>query len=505
MQDADCSALRADRCFAGEDAEMFDLAPVSLWLEDFSGVREQFAAWRRAGVLDLRAYLRENPARIELCSSRIRVLKVNRRTLSLFEAEDLAGLIQNLGRILRDEMHSAHVEELGQLWDGATAFASQTVNYTLSGRRLDIHLNGTILPGHETGWDRVLVAIEDVTERETARRRSARSEEYARGLFHHSPVSLWVEDFSAVKALIEDVRYRGIVDFRVFTDVHPEFVQRCMSEIRVIDVNQHTLDLFGAKDKPALLARLSDVFRDDMQQPFREQLIDLWQDKLFQQREVVNYSLSGEPLHLHLQFSVLPGHEHDWSLVQVALTDITARKKAEAYLEFLGKHDVLTKLYNRSFYVDELNRLERKGPWPVTIIMADLNGLKIANDTLGHGAGDALLRRAGEVLGEAVQKPYHAARIGGDEFAVLMPATEARDGQAMLENIQTLVGLNNQFYSGPELSFAMACATSRPGERLEAVVKRADMLMYRAKREYYATLAHAGYQGDVIAPHRGSA
>ena len=78
-----------------------------------------------------------------------------------------------------------------------------------------------------------------------------------------------------------------------------------------------------------------------------------------------------------MQFSVLPGHENDWSLVQVALTDITARKKAEAYLEYLGKHDVLTKLYNRSFYVDELNRLERQGAasrspssWPT------LNGLE---------------------------------------------------------------------------------------------------------------------------------
>lgn len=72
----------------------------------------------------------------------------------------------------------------------------------------------------------------------------------------------------------------------------------------------------------------------------------------------------------------------------VALTDITARKKAKAYLELLGKHDVLTKLRNRSFYVDELNRLERKGPWPVTIIMADLNGLKRVSDQLGHAAGD---------------------------------------------------------------------------------------------------------------------
>ncbi len=246
---------------------------------------------------------------------------------------------------------------------GRPEFSSNTVNYTLSGRRLDIQLKGTILPGYEETWERVLIAIEDVTERETARRHLAVSETYARGLFEHSPVSLWVEDFSAIKRLLDEMRERGIIDFRVFTDVHPEFVARCMSEIRVIDVNRHTLELFArARQGDAAATGSRDVFRDDMQQHFREQLIDLWNGKLFQQREVVNYTLDGTELHLHLQFSVLPGHERDWSLVQVALTDITARKKAEAYLEYLGKHDVLTKLYNRSFYVDELNRLERKGP-----------------------------------------------------------------------------------------------------------------------------------------------
>ncbi|MFX8133608.1 histidine kinase, partial [Acinetobacter baumannii] len=85
--------------------------------------------------------------------------------------------------------------------------------------------------------------------------------------------------------------------------------------------------------------------------------IDLWEGKLFQQREVVNYGLDGNPLNIHLQFSVFPGREKDWSKVLLALTDITARKKAESYLEYLGKHDVLTKLKNRSFYVDEVNRL----------------------------------------------------------------------------------------------------------------------------------------------------
>ena len=472
-------------CECRDDAEIFDLAPVSLWLEDYSGLKALFREWRDAGVVSLRDYLREDPARIKACSGRIRVVKVNAKTLALFEAVDVPQLVENLELILRDEMFASHVDELVQLWEGRTEFLSRTVNYTLSGRRLDIELEGIILPGYEESWERILVVVDDVTERETARRRLAASEKYARGLFEHSPVSLWVEDFGAIKRLLDEVRDRGIIDFRVFTDVHPEFVTRCISEIRVIDVNRHTIELFAAPDKTALLNRLGEVFRDDMEYHFREQLIELWHGKLFQQREVVNYALDGSELHLHLQFSVLPGHESDWSLVQVALTDITARKKAEAYLEFLGRHDVLTKLHNRAFYVEELNRLERKGPLPVTIIIADLNGLKAANDQWGHDSGDALLRRAGEVFNELIAKPHCAARIGGDEFAVLLPATELRDGEAIVDSIHKLVAVNNQFYPGLTLSLSMGVATSRPGERLESVAKRADLLMFERKRAYY--------------------
>lgn len=483
-----------------DDAEMFDLAPVSLWLEDYSALKTLFDEWRAAGVADLRAHLRSDPARVKACSERIRVIKVNRKTLSLFGADSLDHLVANLGRVFRDDMLKGHIEELVQLWLGRTHFASNAVNYTLAGERLDIQLRGTILPGHEAAWDRVLVSIEDVTEREEARRDLIDSNNYARGLFAHSPVSLWVEDFSTVKRLIDEVRMQGIEDFRVFTDVHEEFVARCMSEIRVLDVNDRTLDLFCATSKEHLLNNLRDVFRDEMESPFREQLIDLWEGKLFQQREVVNYALDGNKLNLLLQFSVLPGREHDWSLVQVALTDITARKKAEAYLEYLGTHDVLTKLFNRSFYVDELNRLERKGPHPVTVLMADLNGLKIANDELGHAAGDALLRRAGEVFNSLVDKPNTAARIGGDEFAVLLPGTDAAGGEAMLESLHDLIDINNQFYQDQPLSLSIGIATSRPGERLEAVVKRADLLMLDAKRQHYADTLHDRRRTDSPAP-----
>jgi diguanylate cyclase (GGDEF)-like protein len=486
------------------DAEMFDLAPVSLWLEDFSAVGQLFEAWRAEGVTDLASHFRADPARIKACSERIRVLKVNRRTLELFEAADRDELVGNLHQVFRDDMLDRHAEELTALWNGHTEFFSHSVNYSLTGRRIDIHMTGRVLPGHEQSLGRVLIAIEDVSERENARRQHASSENYARGLFEHSPVSLWVEDFSAIKKLLDEIRDLGIDDLRVFTDVHPEFVQRCMSEIRVLDVNQETLDLFQAPDKPTLLRRLNEVFRDDMGRSFREQLIDLWNGKLFQRREVLNYALDGNEVHVLLQFSVLPGHEHDWSLVQVALTDITARKKAESYLEFLGTHDVLTKLYNRAFYVDELNRIERKGIRPVTIVMADLNGLKAANDQWGHAVGDALLRRVGEVLGKAVDKPCCAARIGGDEFALLLPGVDAHGGETLMEEIRRLTDLNNQFYPGMTLSLSMGAATSAFGERLEEVVRRADGAMYEAKRDFYSDLGDDDRRSAAIGPRAAS-
>ncbi|TWG79239.1 diguanylate cyclase (GGDEF)-like protein [Cupriavidus gilardii J11] len=481
-------AMHAASRIVDDYQTLFEVAPVSLWLEDYSGVRQHLQTLRESGITDLRAYLRQHPEQVGHCSSLIRLLAVNRRTLTLYGAADLADLVANLPLVFRDDMFDQHIEELVQLWNGDGAFASQTVNYTLDGERLDIQLAGRVLPGHEDSWDRVLVSIDDITQRHRAETELRRSQQYAEGLFEHSPVSLWVEDFSAVKVLIDEVRAAGITDFRTFLNVHPDFVTRCMQEIRVIDVNQQTLQMFSAPSKDILMSRLGDVFRDDMRLHFAEQLVDLWNEKLWQQREVVNYALDGRAVDVFMQWSVFPGREAEWDQVLVSLTDITARKKAEAYVEFLGKHDVLTKLYNRAYYEDELSRLGRKGPWPVSVIAIDLNGLKLVNDQLGHGDGDALLRRAGEVLKKAIGDQACVARVGGDEFMVLMPDRDERAVAMALDQIQKVAALNNQFYPGAALSFAIGAATCAQGERLTDAVKLADARMYQAKRAHYEAL-----------------
>ncbi|MCC7359050.1 MAG: sensor domain-containing diguanylate cyclase [Anaerolineales bacterium] len=468
--------------------DLFDLAPISLWEDDYSGVKARLDSLRARGVADLPAYLTAHPELVTECMARIRVLRVNRRTLELFGAASQAELLANLGRVFRDEMAAKFPAELAAMWAGAPTFAGEGVNYTLAGRPLDIHLRWSVLPGHEGDYARALVSIEDVTAQKQAERALAASELRFRGLFEHAPISLWEEDYTAVKRRLDQFRAAGVDDLRRFLGDHPQIVRELMAGIRVLDVNARTVALYRAGSKADLLRNLGQVFRDDMGRHFLDELVDMWDGNLKYEREGINYALDGEPLHIQLNWAVLPGAEATFERVLVAIQDITARKKAEDYLKYLGTHDVLTGLYNRAYFEEELARLERGRRYPVSVLVLDLNGLKATNDTRGHPEGDKLIRRAGESLLASVRADDVVARIGGDEFAVLLPATDAAAAQQAVERVRSLIELNNKYYRSPVLSMSAGVATAlEPGHRLTDVLRMADDLMYVEKRRYHAT------------------
>lgn len=468
------------------DTPVFTLAPIALWLEDFSEIKKQFELWRAQGIQDLRGYLLEDPSRVIECARKIKILSVNQKTLELYEAQDLQHLISNLEQIFKGDMASTHIDELISLWEGQTEFSSQAVNYSLNGKRLDIQLRGTVVPSHKHDLSLVLVSTENITPYTAARRQADQQRLLAESRFVYSPTSLWVEDFSRIKSRLDQLRHLGIDDFNTFLDVHPDFIQQCIRDVLIIDVNQATLDLFGAPDKNTLLQNIHKIFAGEMQHTFREQLIELWNGNIHHQREAINYALDGSIRHVLLQFTVFPGYEEDWSTVQVALTDITARKKAENYLEYLGKHDVLTKLLNRSHYSEEVNRLERSSLRPVSSIYIDMNGLKVVNDAFGHDSGDDLLRRTGELLNQLVQNTqYSACRIGGDEFVILLPGADEIALHNCLAGLQELLLIDSQFHGNQMLNLSIGSATTLPQESIEEMLKRADQAMYTQKRAYY--------------------
>lgn len=460
---------------AGDHFEsLFEYAPISLWEEDYSGIKKIFDEWRKSGVTDLDRFLNDHPEEIDKTLRLIKVTHVNRETLNLFGAKSEKELLSSLDKIFRDEMRAHWHAELLALWNGEVSWAGDGINYRLDGEALHIRLHWRILPECESTWECVLVSIENITALKKAEARF-------HNLFEHAPISLWEEDYSAIKREFDSLRANGVTDLKSHLNSDPEAVRRFMGMIRVLGVNRKTLSLFEAADKESLLTNLDKVFRDEMGEHFKNELVDMWGGKTYYEREGVNYSLTGEPVNVHLHWTLMPGHENDFNWVLVALQDVTARKKAEDYLRYLGTHDVMTGLYNRAFFEETLQTLEADRKDPVSFVIVDLNGLKATNDLLGHNAGDKLIRRTAEVLKASIENGYCAARIGGDEFIIIMPDANEQKAKEMVERVESLVVMNNKYYREPELSVSIGDSTSAPGFSLLKFISLADDAMYQSK------------------------
>ncbi len=162
--------------------------------------------------------------------------------------------------------------------------------------------------------------------------------------------------------------------------------------------------------------------------------------------------------------------------------DIAERKRAEERLKYLSLHDPLTGLYNRTYFEQEMHRFEGDRYRPVSIIMSDVDGLKLVNDTLGHDAGDTLLVAAAAVVRDIFRKGDMVARIGGDEFAVLLPncaeATVRRLAGRIGEAVAAYNGANPELPLSVSIGFATG---ADPAQSLGEVFKEADNAMYREK------------------------
>jgi diguanylate cyclase (GGDEF)-like protein len=167
--------------------------------------------------------------------------------------------------------------------------------------------------------------------------------------------------------------------------------------------------------------------------------------------------------------------------LMIFIRDITKRKTYEARLEHVSTHDALTGLYNRAYYEAEIDRLATSRRYPVSIIIIDLDGLKIVNDTYGHSAGDKMICKAADILKKSFRAEDLVARTGGDEFTVLLPEIGVNGIEASIERIQRYLEEANSLNDGFEVKMSVGFALAEAKEKLLGALKLADLRMYENK------------------------
>jgi diguanylate cyclase (GGDEF)-like protein len=185
-------------------------------------------------------------------------------------------------------------------------------------------------------------------------------------------------------------------------------------------------------------------------------------------------------------FTDMSNYENELIIYYVDITDIKNEQSIFTidnniyYLkdrEILLYKDKLTGLYNKTFFEEELSRLDTKRQLPISLIMGDINGLKLINDAFGHSMGDSVLKKAAEIMTSSFRDEDIISRVGGDEFVILLPMTMEKTALEIVERVKKKCEKNPLEYIKINISFGVATKTSME-EDINKIYKKAEDRMY---------------------------
>jgi len=164
----------------------------------------------------------------------------------------------------------------------------------------------------------------------------------------------------------------------------------------------------------------------------------------------------------------------------ITFLDITVRKKEEAQIKFLSSHDALTGLFNRGRFEEALRKTDIAKNLPISIIFADINGLKLTNDVYGHVAGDELIKKTAEIIKSACRDRDIVARVGGDEFIIILPNTKAEGAEKVIARIKS--ELSKEKINAVKCNLALGFDTKTISEEdIAKTMGNAECEMYKEK------------------------
>lgn len=342
----------------------------------------------------------------------------------------------------------------------------------------------------------------DVTERRQAEAALEQSEQRYRSLFEAAPISLWEEDWSGVKTLIDELRGAGVTDLGIAFRDDPELLKRAGANIRVLDVNDATLTIYHATDKKQLIEEHHRRLRDSPWPTLLEELQYLTSGQRRVTTESEDVRLDGTRFHVRTTMELPKAHEHDWQRVFAAVEDITEARALSQQLRFQAAHDTLTGLVNRREFENRLERAAKsaenaRGEHAVCYL--DLDQFKIINDTCGHVAGDELLKRLGRVLAQQVRKQDTLARLGGDEFGVLLENCSMHVAERVANALRRTIEDFRFVWEKQVFNIGVSIGVvpiQGAGQTVSSILSAADAACYAAK-DRGRNRIHIYHEGDV--------
>lgn len=210
--------------------------------------------------------------------------------------------------------------------------------------------------------------------------------------------------------------------------------------LEVISATKEALNILGIDsiEKVRTLSALSRYVHTDDWPMVREKIEMIRNEKVYEKAIFRIEKFDGEEY--YVQTKMMPQYDKNRNHIGSfgVIQDITEIKKTEAEVMRLSYHDHMTGLYNRRYFDEVLMKIDCDENYPLSVIMADINGLKIINDSFGHKAGDELLKKAANVLKEGCRERDIIARLGGDEFAILIPQSDEASVKKVIQRIVSL-------------------------------------------------------------------
>ena len=311
---------------------LFEDSSISLWEEDWSGVKDFLDDLSSKGVTDFRLHFENHPEDVLQCVNLVSILDVNKASVDLHGVTGKEDLLGSLSKSFGLDGLPIFLEELLALADGKTYFRSDTSVLTLKGNQHAFIFEISVPPGYEKTLSKVYISIIDVTEKHDTIKALRESESRYRSLFEDSPSSLWEQDYSKAISYLKTLQKAGVKDLQAYLNENPDVVQKCAHLVKVLDVNRISMEYENVAAKDAVLGRLSKVLKNQGGTPgFIENLVALVEGHLRHQTTLQKLLIKGEERYAIFQVSVPPGFEESLEKViftNIDLTEVTRAQRA---------------------------------------------------------------------------------------------------------------------------------------------------------------------------------